>query len=114
MVDQRDEASLTERQQYWLKHIRACDAAGQTSIDYARENGINVKSLYSARKALADKGRLPPRKAISFQKIQTPGDHSRLDHQWRIQMPNGVVVAFGGELDATTLSLVLSAAASLS
>ncbi|RLA18579.1 MAG: hypothetical protein DRQ56_07195, partial [Gammaproteobacteria bacterium] len=21
------EASLTERQQYWLKHIRACDAA---------------------------------------------------------------------------------------
>jgi len=29
-------------------------------------------------------------------------------------MPNGVVVAFGGELDASTLSLVLSTAASLS
>jgi hypothetical protein len=113
-VERINEASLTERQQYWLKHIRACDDAGQTSIDYARANGINVKSLYSARKALVEKGTLPPRKAIRFQKVQTLGDHSRLENQWRIQMPNGVVVAFGGELDASTLSLVLSTAASLS
>ena len=28
---------LTERQQYSLKHIRACDAAGQPSVEYARE-----------------------------------------------------------------------------
>ena len=56
---QTDEVALTERQQYWLKHIRACDATEQTSIDYAREHGINVKSLYSARKALAEKGTLP-------------------------------------------------------
>ena len=113
-MDQHNETSLTERQQYWLKHIRACDAAGQTSIDYARENGINVKSMYSARKALAEKGTLPPRKAISFQKVQTPSGHSHSDNQWHIQMSNGVVVAFGGEFDASTLSLVLSTAASLS
>jgi hypothetical protein len=29
--------SLTERQQYWLKHICACDAAGKPSVEYARE-----------------------------------------------------------------------------
>jgi len=40
--------TLTERQQYWLKHIRACDAAGQTTINYAKAHGINVKSMYSA------------------------------------------------------------------
>jgi len=113
-VDQHNETSLTERQQYWLKHIRACDAAGKTSIDYARANGINVKSLYSARKALAEKGTLPPRKAICFQKVQTPVGQSHSDRQWRIQLPNGVMVAFGGEFDASTLSLVLSTAASLS
>ena len=113
-MERINEASLTERQKYWLKHIRACDAAGQTSIDYARANGINVKSLYSARKGLVEKGTLPPRKAISFQKVQTPSDHSRLDSQWRIQLPNGVMVAFGGDFDASTLSLVLSTAASLS
>ena len=113
-MDQNNEASLTERQQYWLKHIRACDATGQTSIDYARANGINVKSLYSARKALAEKGTLPPRKAIGFQKVQTPGAQSHSDNPWRIQLPNGVVVAFGEEFDASTLSLVLNTAASLS
>ena len=47
-MPQTDKASLTERQQYWLQHIRACDAAGQTRIEYARANGINVHSLYSA------------------------------------------------------------------
>ena len=113
-MPQTDKTSLTERQQYWLKHIRACDAAKQTSIDYARANGINVKSLYSARKALAEKGTLPPRKAISFQKVQTPGGQPHPDNPWHIQLPNGVVVAFGGEFDASTLSLVLSTAASLS
>ena len=110
----RIDPALTDHQQYWLKHIRACDDAGQTSIDYARANGINVKSLYSARKGLIEKGTLPPRKAISFQKVQMYNDQPRSDNQWRIQMPNGVVVAFGGQLDASTLSLVLSTVASLS
>ena len=41
-MTQTDATSLTERQRYWLKHIHACDAAGQTSIDYAREHGINA------------------------------------------------------------------------
>ncbi len=113
-MPQTDAAPLTERQQYWLKHIRACDAAGQTSIDYARANGINVKSLYSARKALAEKGTLPPRKAICFQKVQTHTSQSNPDSQWRVQLPNGVVVAFGGDFDARALTAVLGAAASLS
>jgi hypothetical protein len=113
-MPQTDEVSLNERQQYWLKHLRACDAAGQTSIDYARANGINVKSLYSARKALAEKDTFPPRKVICFQKVQASVGQSHSDSPWRIQLPNGVVVAFGGELDASALSLVLSTAASLS
>ena len=103
-MDQHDEASLTERQQYWLKHLRACEAAGKTTIDYARAHGINVKTLYSARKALAEKGTLPRPKATRFQKVQTPTSQSSADGSWRIQLPNGVVVAFGGDFDASTLS----------
>ncbi len=113
-MDQRDEASLTERQQYWLKHLRACEAAGKTTIDYARTHGINVKTLYSARKALAEKGTLPRPQATRFQKVQTAISLSSTEGSWRIQLPNGVMVAFGGEFDASTLSLVLSTAASLS
>ncbi len=47
--------SLTERQQYWLKHIRACDGAGKPSVEYARENGIEVSAMHSARKALGER-----------------------------------------------------------
>jgi len=113
-VDQRGEASLTERQQYWLKHLRACEAAGKTTIDYARAHGINVKTLYSARKALAEKGTLPRPQAIRFQKVQTSSGPSSADNQWRIQLPNGVVVVFGGAVDAASLSVVLGTAATLS
>ena len=109
-----DNASLTERQQYWLKHIRACDAASQTSIDYARAQGINVKSLYSARKALAKKGTLPRPQPSRFQKAQLSSGLIRTDNQWQIQLPSGVAVSFGGAVDAKSLSLVLSTAASLS
>jgi len=113
-VNHQDETSLTERQQYWLMHLRACEAAGKTTIDYARAHGINVKTLYSARKALAEKGTLPRPQAIRFQKVQTPAGHTGTDSQYRIQLPNGVMVAFGGEFDVSTLSRVLGAAASLS
>jgi len=54
----RIDPAHTDRQQYWLKHIRACDAAGKPSVDYARENGIEVSAMYSGRKALAEKGAL--------------------------------------------------------
>ncbi|MFB3078669.1 MAG: hypothetical protein ACE1Y4_11770 [Lysobacterales bacterium] len=112
-MPQTDEVSLTDRQQYWLKHIRACDAAGQTTIEYARVHGINVKTLYSARKALASKGTLPRPQPHRFQKAQLSSRPIQADSQWHIQLPNGVVIAFGGAVDAKSLSLVLSTAASL-
>lgn len=48
-----ENTELTERQRFWLRHLRACEVSGQTSINYARTHGIKVKSLYSGRKALA-------------------------------------------------------------
>ena len=105
---QRD-PSLTERQQYWLKHIRACDAAGKPSVEYARENGIEVSALYSARKALADKGALP--KPPRFQKAAVVD--GTVGAQWQIQLPNGVLVGFSGEVSARHLETVLRTVAAL-
>jgi hypothetical protein len=105
---------LTERQQYWLKHIRACDASGQTTIDYAKAHGINVKSMYSARKGLAEKGTLPRPQSSRFQKAQVVNSTRSQDSQWQVQLPNGAVVAFSGAVDASTLSVVLNTTAALS
>ena len=111
--EQNDE--LTERQRFWLRHLRACEVSGQTSIDYAKAHGLKVKSLYSARKALAEKGALPPAPppVNGFQRIQLV-DHKRDGgKQWHIQLPNGLAVSFDGKVDADTLSLILTTATAL-
>ena len=111
MIKKATPSKLTERQQYWLKHIRACDASGQTTIDYARAHDINGKSMYSARKGLAEKGNLPRQSSSRFQKAQLISDSAASECQWRIHLPNGTGIDFGGKVDAATLSLVLSTAA---
>lgn len=107
---------LTERQQYWLKHLRDCEASGLTSIDYARQHGIKVKSLYSARKALVEKGRLPPPApaAVRFQKVQVLGLGRDGHRPWHVQLPNGAAVSFDDPVDAAALAVVLSTVAALS
>lgn len=109
----KEDSNLTERQKYWLKHIRACDASGQTTIDYAREHGIKVKSMYSARKALVEKATLPPSQPNCFQQVQVVSTSPSSDSQWQVQLPNGATVAFSGNVDATTLSLVLTTVVAL-
>lgn len=104
--------TLTERQQYWLKHIRACDAAGKPSVEYARENGIEVSAMYSARKALAEKGALPKPRPPRFQKAAIVGGTAGA--QWQIQLPNGAMVEFSGEVNARSLETVLRTVATLS
>jgi hypothetical protein len=101
--------SLTERQQYWLKHIRACDAAGKPSVEYVRENGIEVSAIYSARKALAEKGALP--KPPRFQKATVVDATAGVPRQ--VQLPNGTKVGFRGEVNAHSLETVLRTVASL-
>ena len=108
-----DDPTLTERQQYWLKHIRACEISGQTTIDYAREHGIKVKSMYSARKALVEKGTLPRPEPARFQQVQVVSGSPASDSQWHVQLPNGAAVAFSGNVDAATLSLVLTTVVAL-
>lgn len=108
---------LTERQQYWLEHIRACEAAGQSTLEYARAHGFESRAMYKARQLLVEKGVWSIKKAgrqklPRFQRAQVSGVPA--DNQWRIQLPNGVVVAFGGEVNAKALSAVLKVTAALS
>ena len=115
MADQLDE--LTERQHYWLEHIRACEAAGQSTLQYAQAHGFESRAMYKARKLLVEKGFWPTAKGCGhsshFQKVRVTSS-GQANNQWRVQLPNGVRVTFGGQVDAKALSVVLKAAASLS
>jgi len=101
-----DETGLTERQQYWLEHMRVCEAAGKRISEYAAwgQGACNVcgqeetdRERCAARKS---------RRAISGQVVDRTGGS-----EWSIQLRNAVSVAFAGSVEAETLAAVLNAAA---
>ena len=110
-MDGADETVLTERQRYWLEQIQACKAQGSSVAAYASAHGLEVRTMYGAKKVLVRKGVLPRTHHARFQRVQTPA--ARIDGDWRIRLPNGVSVDFSGSVDAVNLSTVLNTAASL-
>lgn len=48
--------SLTARQQEWLTHLEAWRERGGTLKAYALEHGLSLGALYSARRALEQRG----------------------------------------------------------
>jgi len=105
------ENSLTERQRHWLEHLRACEASGKGIAGYAVAHGLDAKAMYAGKKALVKKGVLPRTRPSRFQRAEVKEPvHSSA---WRIQLPNGLSVAFSGVVDARTLSTVLTTAAAV-
>jgi hypothetical protein len=103
--------ALTERQRYWLEHIQACEASGMSMAEYAASKGIAVRAMYSGRKTLVQKGVLSSAQPTQFQRVQVI--ETPVSNQWRIGLPNGVSVAFTGEVDARSLSTVLDVSSSI-
>jgi len=110
-MDKSHDIPLTDRQRHWLEHIRACEASGQGIAAYAREHGIDARALYAGKKVLVKKGVLPRTRPSRFQRAQVAGPVA--GSAWRIQLPNGLSVAFSGAVDAGTLSTVLTTAAAV-
>jgi hypothetical protein len=102
--------ALTGRQRYWLEHIQACEASGKSIVEYAATQGIAVRAMYGGKKTLVQKGVLSGSQPVRFQRVQV---EAAANNQWRIGLPNGVSVAFAGEVDARTLTTVLSVSASI-
>ena len=103
--------ALTDRQRYWLEHIQACEASGKSMVEYAASKDIAVRAMYSGRKTLLNKGILPAEQPAQFQRVEVM--ESAVNKQWRIGLPNGVSVAFSGEVDARSLTTVLSVSATI-
>ena len=103
--------ALTDRQRYWLEHIQACETSGKSMAEYAASKDIAVRAMYSGRKTLLNKGILPAEQPVRFQRVEVM--ESAVSKQWRIGLPNGVSVAFSGEVDARSLTTVLSVSATI-
>ena len=104
-------STLTDRQHYWLEHVQACEASGKSIAEYAATQGIAVQAMYAGKSMLVKKGALPSTQPTRFQRVQVM--EAAVSSQWRIALPNGVSVAFVGEVDARALTTVLSVSASV-
>ena len=108
-MDDSHNITLTDNQRHWLEHLQACEASGNGIAAYAAEHGLDAKAMYTGKKTLVKKGVLPRTRRRRFARAQVTTAVN--DNAWRIQLTNGVSVAFSGAVDAKTLSTVLVAAA---
>ena len=51
---------LTERQRYWLEHIRTAEGGAEPLKHYAARQGLSEHSLYEAKRQLREAGVLAP------------------------------------------------------
>ena len=103
--------ALTGRQRYWLEHIQACEASGKSIAAYSAELGIAARAMYGGKMVLVKKGVLATTRPARFQRVQVM--EATVANQWRIGLPNGVSVAFAGEVDTQALTAILHSAASV-
>ena len=54
------EQGLSERQRYWLKHLRAAERQGEPVKRYAKRLGLSESSLYEAKRRLRALGVIAP------------------------------------------------------
>ena len=107
-MDNHQEIKLTKRQQFWFDHIKTCEESGKSLAGYAKEKDLNVQTMYTTKASLVTKGILPRPSRPTFQRTQI--NIARAQHNWRIQLPNGISVMFSDEADTNQLSSILQAA----
>ena len=110
------ERDLTERQRHWLRHLQACERAGETIRQYGERQGLSVHSLYSARKRLRGLGISfgSPRRCsrVSFAKVSLREAAVGPAH-WRVHFPNGAIVEWSAPLGGERAKELLQAIAQL-
>ena len=95
--------TLTDRQCYWLEHVQACEASGKSIAEYAVAQEFCAQDMYAGKSVLATA------RPTRFQRVQVM--QAAASNQWRIVLPNGVSVAFAGEVDTRALTTVLNVSA---
>ena len=108
-----EEKRLTERQRFWLEHLKACEAQGVSLSAYAQAQGLKLKSLYDWRWRLgklglwAEAGRSNHFVAVQ---VRPAADEQGL---CRVHLANGVCVEFELALSEAAMGQVLRSASQL-
>jgi hypothetical protein len=87
---------LTERQRYWLKHVRAAERKGEPLRVYAKRLGLSEHSLYEAKRRLRLSGALMPapqggRPSVGFVQVEV-SDRDPAAASLRVRLGSGALL----------------------
>lgn len=90
------EKGLSERQRFWLKHLRAAERKSEPLKAYAERLGLSESSLYEAKRRLRACGVIEPapqRRASSpeFVRVEMAGA-SRASASLRVRLASGALL----------------------
>ncbi len=107
------EAELTERQRYWLEHVKAAKDRGMTLVDYAAEQGLKLKDLYNWKSRLIKLGTLESSASIrDFMAVRMESEPLRRAGCC-VHLSNGVKVEWTSPLSEQSLVRILQLASRL-
>jgi len=49
-MNQETKAALTERQRYWLEHVRSCESSDISIAEYCATHDLKPQSMYAGKK----------------------------------------------------------------
>jgi len=95
MAGQREAGELTERDRFWLEHLKKLSAEKTPAKSYAAAAGLSVHALYQAKKRLVTLGAWPGPTPQMFAPVQViePGKLSReTEPAFRLRLGSGVTL----------------------
>lgn len=106
-----DKQGMTAKQRYWLEHIKACAAMGQSLSAYAAEHHLGLKSCYRWKSRLTQMGLLADMAVAApvFRPVQIK-PVSMSTGYFRFTLPNGILIEIQGDCDPAQLKQVLTTA----
>jgi transposase-like protein len=113
-VDDQAATQLAAKQQYWLDHVRQCQASGQSMAAYARDQGLASKSFYRWRSqllALQSENAAPIPEQFHRVQITPPAPAFRIPTKTMavlLRLPNGIECELR-QVDIQTCADLLSA-----
>jgi len=81
---------LTERETFWLEHLRACGNGPLKA--YAEAQGLEVRALYDAKARLKRKGALPVAAPPRLVRVGRAAHNAAEPAYCRVHLANGVAV----------------------
>ena len=103
---------LTERQQYWLNHLRDWKKGGGPMTSYAAAQGLEVQTFYHWKRWLTKKGLFTSlRKRPRFQRVQVADPASSAG--FRLHLPNGAWLEWNVPQTVSDLGALLKAVGEL-